>query len=114
MAHAALMSPLSILAVFGDIQVGTTLQRSGIALVEKLRERGFEVIPARSAEDGVSAIGSDPLIGSVIVHADLDQSDGAETVLRAFRARNDRAPAFLFGEREPHIRDSVEHAQAGE
>ena len=45
---------------------------------------------------------SDPLIGSVIVHADLDQSGGAETVLRAFRARNDRAPAFLFGERS-HI-----------
>ncbi len=39
---------------------------------------------------------------SVIVHADLDQSGGAETVLRAFRARNDRAPAFLFGERS-HI-----------
>ncbi len=102
MAHAALMSPLSILAVFGDIQVGTTLQRSGIALVEKLRERGFEVIPARSAADGASAIWSDPLIGSVIVDADLDQSGGAETVLRAFRARNDRAPAFLFGERS-HI-----------
>ena len=102
MAHAALMSPLSILAVFGDIEVGTTLQRSGIALVEKLRERGFEVIPARSADDGASAIRSDPLIGAVIVDADLDQSGGAETVLRAFRARNDRAPAFLFGERS-HI-----------
>ena len=60
MTHAALMSPLSILAVFGDVQLGTTLQRSGIALVEKLRERGFEVIPARSVADGASAIWSDP------------------------------------------------------
>ena len=102
MAHAALMSPLSILAVFGDMQVGTTVQRSGIALVEKLRERGFEVLAARSAEDGVLAIRSDPLIGAVIVDADLDQSGGAETVLHAFRERNDRAPAFLFGQRS-HI-----------
>ena len=38
----------------------------------------------------------------MIVDADLDQSGGAEDVLRAFRARNDRAPAFLFGERS-HI-----------
>ena len=87
MAHAALMSPLSILAVFGDLQVGTTVQRSGLALVERLRERGFEVVPARSAADGVSAIRSDPLIGAVIVDADLDQSGGAETVLRAFPDR---------------------------
>ena len=99
MAHAALISPLSILAVFAEMQVGTTVQRSGLALVEKLRERGFEVLPARSAEDGVSAIRSDPLIGAVIVDADLDQSGGAETVLQAFRERNDRAPAFLFGQR---------------
>src|SRR5512145_1974060 len=99
MAHAILMSPLSILAVFGDIQAGTTLQRSGLALVEKLREHGFEVVPARSAADGAAAIGSDPLIGALIVDADLDQSGGAEAVLRAFRARNERAPAFLFGER---------------
>ena len=99
MAHAALISPLSILAVFTEMQVGTTVQRSGLALVEKLRERGFEVLPARSAEDGVSAIRSDPLIGAVIVDADLDRSGGAETVLQAFRERNDRAPAFLFGQR---------------
>jgi hypothetical protein len=56
------MSPLSILVVFGAIEAGTTLQRSGLALVEKLRERGFEVIPSRSAADGVAAIRSDPLI----------------------------------------------------
>src|SRR4029453_14847427 len=78
---------------------GTTLHRSGIALVEKLRERGFDVILARSSGDGASAIRSEPLIGAVIVDADLDDSGGAETVLLAFRARNDRAPAFLFGER---------------
>jgi arginine decarboxylase len=99
MARTAIMSPLSILAVFGDIQAGTTLQRCGMALVDKLRERGFEVVPARSAADGASAIRSDPLIGAVIVDADLDPSGGAEAVLREFRARNERAPAFLFGER---------------
>ena len=102
MANAASTSPMSMLVVYGDIGAGTTLQRSGIALVEKLRERGFEVIPARSAADGASAIRSDPLIGAVIVDADLDDSGGAEAVLHAFRARNDRAPAFLFGERS-HI-----------
>ena len=102
MPHAALMSPLSILVVYGDIEAGTTLQRAGLALVEKLRARGFDVIPARSAEDGASAVRSDPLIGSVIVDADLDESGGAEAVLLAFRARNDRAPAFLLGERS-HI-----------
>jgi arginine decarboxylase len=99
MPHAALRSPLSILVVFGEIGVGTTLQRSGLALVERLRARGFEVVPARSSADGVSAIRSDPLIGAVIVDADIDASGGAEVVLQAFRARNDRAPAFLFGER---------------
>ena len=99
MAHTALMSPLSILLVYGDIPAETTLARSGIALIEKLQERGFEVTRTRSAADGEAAIRSDPLIGAVIVDADLDRSGGAETVLRAFRARNDRAPAFLFGER---------------
>jgi arginine decarboxylase len=102
MANAAPTSPPSILVVYGDIAAGTTLQRSGIALVEKLRGRGFDVILARSANDGASAIRSDPLIGAVIVDADLDESGGAEAVLHAFRARNDRAPAFLFGERS-HI-----------
>ena len=48
MAHTALMSPLSILVVYGDIPAGTTLARSGIALIEKLQARGFEVIPARA------------------------------------------------------------------
>ena len=87
MAHAALMSPLSILAVFGDMQVGTTVQRSGIALVEKLRERGFEVAcRPLGGRRRVRQFASDPLIGAVIVDADLDQSGGAETVLRAFRA----------------------------
>ena len=99
MAHTALMSPLSILLVYGDIPAETTLARSGIALIEKLQERGFEVTRTRSAADAEAAIRSDPLIGAVIVDADLDRSGGAETVLRAFRARNDRAPAFLFGER---------------
>ena len=102
MANAAPTSPLSILVVYGDIGAGTTLQRSGIALVERLQGRGFDVIRARSANDGASAIRSDPLIGAVIVDADLDESGGAEAVLHAFRARNDRAPAFLFGERS-HI-----------
>ena len=69
---------------------------------EKLRARGFEVITARSVADGVSAIMADPLIGCVMVDVDLDKSGGAEDVLRAFRACNDRAPAFLFGERS-HI-----------
>ena len=45
---------------------------------------------------------ADPLIGCVMVDVDLDKSGGAEDVLRAFRACNDRAPAFLFGERS-HI-----------
>ena len=102
MAHTALMSPLSILLVYGDIPAETTLARAGIGLIEKLQARGFEVTRARSAADGESAIRSDPLIGALIVDADLDRSGGAETVLRAFRARNDRAPAFLFGERS-HI-----------
>ena len=95
----AVKSPLSVLVVFGEIGAGTTLQRSGLALVERLRARGFDVIAARSAEDGAAAIRSDPLIGVVIVDADLDESGGAEAVLGAFRFRNDRAPAFLFSER---------------
>ena len=45
------------------------------------------MVPARSAADGAAAIGSDPLIGALIIDADLDQSGGAEAVLRAFRAR---------------------------
>jgi arginine decarboxylase len=91
MAHATLMSPLSILAVYGDITSETTLGRSAVAVGDKLRAFGFEVITARSAPDGVSAILADPLIGCVMVDVDLDKSGGAEAVLRAFRARNDRA-----------------------
>jgi len=102
MTSTAPTSAMSILVVYGDIGAGTTLQRAGLALVEKLRGRGFDVIPARSAGDAASAIRSDPLIGAVIVDADLDESDGAEVVLHEFRARNDRTPAFLFGERS-HI-----------
>ena len=102
MAPATLMSPLSILTVYGDITAGTTLGRSAVAVGEKLRARGFEVITARSVADGVSAIMADPLIGCVMVDVDLDKSGGAEDVLRAFRACNNRAPAFLFGERS-HI-----------
>ena len=99
MMNTAPRSLMSILVVYGDIGAGTTLQRAGIALVEKLRGRSFDVILARSAGDAASAIRSDPLIGAVIVDADLDASGGAEAVLHAFRARNDRTPAFLFGER---------------
>jgi hypothetical protein len=102
MARTAFMSPLSILAVYGDITAETTLGRSAVAVGDKLRERGFELVTARSAADGVSAILADPLISCVMVDFDLDKSGGAEDVLRAFRARNDRAPAFLFGERS-HI-----------
>jgi arginine decarboxylase len=97
--HASVMSPLSILAVYGDIIAETTLGRAAVAVGDKLRARGFEVVTARSAADGVSAILADPLIGCVMVDVDLDNSDGAEDVLRAFRARNNRAPAFLFGKR---------------
>ncbi len=99
MTHPGVQSPLSILVVYGDIAAGTTLARSGTDIGDRLRGRGFEVIVARSAADGAAAIRSDPLIGCVIVDADLDASAGAERVLREFRARNDRAPAFLFGER---------------
>ncbi|WP_213959861.1 MULTISPECIES: Orn/Lys/Arg decarboxylase N-terminal domain-containing protein [unclassified Variovorax] len=99
MGHEVLTSQLTVLVVYGAIEAGTTLGRSGSALIEKLRTRGFNVISARSVDDGVSAIRSDPLIGCVIVDADLSESNGAEAVLKAFRARNDRAPAFLFGER---------------
>ena len=99
MPHNAPISPLSVLVVYGDIAAGTTLARSGAAMIEKLRARGYEVILARSAADAVAAIQSDPLTGCVIVDADLDHSEGAETVLRAFRTCNDRTPAFLFGQR---------------
>ena len=92
-------SPLSILVVYGDIAPGTTLARSGKALIEKLQANGFEVTLARSAADGAAAIRADPLLGCVLVDVDLDNTVGAEQVLRTFRERNDRAPAFLFGER---------------
>ena len=87
MAHTALMSPSSILAVYGDITAETTLGRSAAAVGDKLRERGFELITARSAADGVSAILADPLIGCVTVDVDLDKCGGAEDVLVAFRAQ---------------------------
>ena len=90
---------LSILIVSGEIPTGTTLQRAGVELVERLRSRGFEVTLARSAADGVAAIRSDPLIGAVLVGADVDSAGGAEKVLGAFRSSNDRAPTFLFGAR---------------
>ena len=99
-----LCHPLSILAVFGDMQVGTTVQRSGIALIEKLQARGFEVIRARSAADGKSAIRSDPLIGAVIVDADLDRSGGAETVLRTFRAAQRSCGRLSCWRAQPHSR----------
>ena len=92
-------SPLSILVVYGDIAPGTTLARSGKALIEKLQANVFEVTLARSAADGAAAIRADPLLGCVLVDVDLDNSVGAEQVLRTFRERNDRAPAFVFGER---------------
>jgi len=84
MATTAALSPLSILVVYGDIGVGTTLARSGTALIEQLKARGFEVVGARSAADAVAAIHADPLTGCVLVDAGLDDSDGAERVLRAF------------------------------
>jgi len=56
------MAPLSILAVSGDIARETTVGRSAVAVGDKLRALGFEVIRARSAADGVSAILSDPLM----------------------------------------------------
>ena len=37
MTNATLAYPISILVVYGDIGPGTTLQRSGSALVEKLQ-----------------------------------------------------------------------------
>ena len=58
MTSTAPTSAMSILVVYGDIGAGTTLQRAGLALVEKLRGRGFDVIPARSAGDAASAIRS--------------------------------------------------------
>ena len=42
MPSQVVTSPLSILIVFGELAVGTTLQRSGAALVERLREDGFD------------------------------------------------------------------------
>ncbi len=99
MKHDVRLSPLSILAVYAHIEPGTTLGRSGVALRENLQGRGFAVVTAQSAADGISAIQADPLIGCVIVDADIDKSDGARAVLQEFRSRNDRAPTFLFGER---------------
>ncbi|HZF15848.1 MAG TPA: Orn/Lys/Arg decarboxylase N-terminal domain-containing protein [Steroidobacteraceae bacterium] len=99
MTNPTAHSQLNILVVYGDIAPGTTLARSGKALIEELQANGFEVTLARSATDGAAAIRSDPLLGCVLVDADLDKTVGAEQVLRAFRERNDRAPAFLFGER---------------
>jgi arginine decarboxylase len=90
---------LSILVVYGNVAEGTTIERAGAALVDKLRSHHFEVVTARSAADGVAAIQADPLIGSVLVGAEVDAPGGAEQVLRAFRARNDRAPTFLLGAR---------------
>src|SRR5688572_11929608 len=99
MAEAAVRSLLNVLVVYGDIATGTTMARSGLALIEELRTRGFDVVAARTAADAAAAIRADPLIGCVIVDADLDAQDGAKKVLGAFRERNDRAPAFLFGQR---------------
>ena len=70
MAHATLVAPLSILVVYGDIVRETTVGRSAIAVGDKLRALGFEVITARSAVYGVSAILADPLIGCVIIDVD--------------------------------------------
>ncbi|HEU5136225.1 MAG TPA: Orn/Lys/Arg decarboxylase N-terminal domain-containing protein [Steroidobacteraceae bacterium] len=90
---------LSILVVYGNVAQGSTVGRAGAALVDKLHAHRFEVVTARSAADGIAAIHADPLIGSVLVGADVDAPGGAEQVLRAFRARNDRAPTFLLGAR---------------
>ena len=48
-----------------------------------------------------------------MVDVDLDREDGAARVLRAFRARNDRAPVFLFGQRSQISAVPLEHAQDG-
>ena len=87
MSHSVPMSPLSILFVFGEIERGTTLQRAGLELVARLRERGFTVLASRSASDGVAAIRSDPLIGAVLVDSELDESGGAAAVLSAIARR---------------------------
>ena len=99
MTGAARLGPLGVLVVYGDIAAGTTMARAGLALIAELRTRGLDVISARSATDGAAAIRADPLLGCIIVDADLDGTGGAEQVLRAFRDSNDRAPVFLFGER---------------
>src|SRR5882672_10308911 len=98
--HVAAILPLTVVAVFGEeIVAGTAVARAGRALVDELHARSVEVILARSAADGISVVAADPLIGCLMVDIDLDQEDGSARVLRAFRARNDRAPVFLFGQR---------------
>ena len=113
--HPAATLPLKVVAAYGEeIVTGTAVARAARALGDELRARGFEVVVARIADDGISVVASDPLIGSLMVDVDLDNEDGAARVLRAFRGRNDSAPAFLFGERSHISSDPSEHTQAGE
>ena len=54
MSDAMPANLLNILIVYGDVSPGTTVERAGMALIERLRSHGFEVILARSAADGVA------------------------------------------------------------
>src|SRR5262245_19677878 len=104
MADGVTQFPLKVLFVDDEIDAPGAAGRAGRALVEDVRARGYDVVTSASAEDGISVIGSDPLIGCLVADWDLAGGDpklhtASRDVLTAFRARNDEAPVFLIGER---------------
>ena len=76
--------------------------RAARSLVQDLQTRGFEVIEAVSAEDGISVATSDSAIHAVLLDWNLggDKDHArARQFLEFVRSRNDRIPIFLMAER---------------
>jgi len=95
---------ISLRALMVDDELGaaTAEGRAAGALVQELQERGIEVVPATSAEDGHSVIVSDSAIHTILIDWTLDGDEDhsrARGLLELVRSRNDKVPIFLMAER---------------
>src|SRR4051794_12120362 len=90
-------------ALMIDDELGTATAegRAVAALVQELTERGLEVVPATSAEDGHSAIVSDSAIHTILIDWTLDGDEDHSPGRGLIQLRpppNQKGPILLKGE----------------
>lgn len=114
--HTGRQQARRVLIVDDELHERTASGRASRALVEELKARDVEVVPAASAADGAAVVASDASLQAVLVDWSLSDDDpathaGALGLLRLARSRGRRLPIFLMAERQDAAAMSLETMQ---